>query len=409
MKQLLAIDVAVLLVVAILGCRAFAQSAKTPIKVPAANYDEAKVPQYQLPDPLMLQNGSKVTDTETWKAKRRPEILKLFAENVYGHTMVGRPKEMNWEVTPLDLKDFPGAAVVKKVTIYFNAKKDGPKMELRIVLPAGNGKPVPVFLMPGNGNDWKKVIARGYGLVSFDPNSIEPNESGNTFARSIRKFFAPAGQSGPGEHEWGTIGAWAWGMSRAMDYLETDKDIDAKKVCVIGHSRFGKTALWAGAQDERFAMAISIQSGCGGASLLRRRFGETVGLIMTNWGNWFAPAFREFTNRENELPVDAHMLLALMAPRPVYVSAAEDDRWADPRGQFLAAKNAEPVYRLFGKAGLDVDGMPAVDKPVGKSIGFHNRKGKHSVNAYDWDQFLNFADQHWAGSSKTKGNHENTK
>jgi alpha-N-arabinofuranosidase len=207
--------------------------------------------------------------------------------------------------------------------------------------------------------------------------------------------FAPAGQAEPGPGEWGAIGAWAWAMSRAMDYLETDRDIDRTRVAIMGVSRYGKVVMWAGAQDERFAMVFSGESGLGGVVIARRGFGETVRAINRYAPHWFSGAFKQYDDRVNDLPVDWHMLVALMAPRPVYISTAERDYWGDQRGSFLAGKAAEPVYRLFGKRGLVVDSMPAVEVPVGDFIGFHNRRGSHGLNAYDWERYLDFADRHF--------------
>ncbi len=354
-----------------------------------------------LPDPLILLNGEKVTDAKTWKEKRRPEILNLFETHVYGRTMIGRPKEMMWKVMSQDREAMKRKAIIKSVTIYFTDKKDWPKLKLDITLPADAGKPVPVFLIPGPGGNLKILLNRGYGLVNFNPWQVEPDTKEGSYEKSIRKVFAKPGQTKPGPDEWGAIGAWAWAMSRAMDYIETDPDIDVGKVCIMGFSRFGKVAMWAGAQDERFAVVFSGESGCGGAVIVRRGYGESIQSINGYAPHWFNDNFKKYGDRVNELPVDWHMLVALMAPRPVYIATAADDHWGDPYGSFLSAKYAGPVYKLFGKGGLGVDDMPAVDTPVGDFIGYHNRRGGHSINDYDWKQFLAFADRH-LGIERTK-------
>jgi hypothetical protein len=420
------------------------------------NYDEAKVPAYTLPDPLVREDGRKVTDATGWTDKRRPELLGLFAEHVYGRMPRRRLPDLRFEVTSTERRALNGLATRKEVTVHFTAQPDGPKMRILIYVPEGGQKPVPAFIgynfggnhavhsdpgIPlakswmrpardgtvennratekGRGREasrWQveKVISHGYALATIYYGDVEPDHA-DGWTNGVRSLFHPvtlaplaapapgtftAGKGAPDEAEpdaWGAIGAWAWGLSRALDYLETDQDIDAKRVSVIGHSRLGKTSLWAGATDERFAIVISNNSGCGGAALSKRVFGETVERINTSFPHWFCGNFKKYNGKEANLPIDQHELIALAAPRPVYVASAEKDLWADPRGEFLGAKHAEPVFKLFGKSGLGVSDMPAIDKPVGNFIGYHIRTGEHDVTAYDWEQYLAFADWHLKG------------
>jgi len=377
-------------------CRLLAMLPKLPPNYPPGQYDEEKVPTFTLPDPLITLDGKKVTDVNTWNQKRRPEILNLFATNVYGRTMAGRPDDMTWKVTSVNTQAMDGNAISKIVTIYFAGKTDGPKMDVNIILPiCAAQKPVPLIAIVEWAPRKQLLLDRGYGLATFNAAQIEPDIRTGSYEKSVRKFFAKPDQNQPGPDEWGAIGAWAWALSRAMDYIVTDKDIDANKVCVAGFSRFGKVAMWAGAQDQRFAIVFSGESGCGGAVIVRRGFGETVKKINSTFPHWFCRNFKDYDDRVNDLPVDWHMLVALMAPRPVYIATAEQDYWGDPRGSFLAAKYAEPVYHLFGKKGLGVNDMPAVETPIGDYIGYHNRKGAHDLTDYDWRQFIAFADRHF--------------
>jgi hypothetical protein len=299
---------------------------------------------------------------------------------------------MTWEITAEDPNALDGTALTRTVALYFDGRSDGPKLSVRLTLPK-LGRPAPVFLVPGFA-DARTLLQRGYGLVVFNPNEVEPDRRDGSYDASIRRFFARPGQVAADSTEWGAIGAWAWAMSRIMDYLETDRDVDATKVSIMGVSRYGKVVMWAGAQDTRFAIVFSGESGEAGATLTRRGYGETLKNITDAFPYWFAPKFGTYATRVHELPVDWHELIALIAPRPVYIATAEQDYWGDPRGSFLAAKHAEPVYALYGLRGLGVAEMPAVATPVGDYIGYHMRTGRHGLNAYDWEQFLNFADRH---------------
>lgn len=398
----------------------------------SANYDESKVGAHTLPDPLVFENGKPVRTAREWKERRRAEILDLFAANVFGRSPEP-PKSLRYQVFDEDPHALGGKAMRKQVSIYFSSGDDAHKADLLLYLPAGTRKPVPVILSlnfggnqsvsrdPGvklptlwdrkthehrlaseesrgtdTGLDVEKTLARGYGFATIYYQDIEPDFLGG-YEQGIRPLFLKPGQAAPAPDEWGAIGAWAYGLSRALDYLEREKGVDAKRVAVMGHSRLGKTALWAGAMDPRFAMVISSCSGEGGASLARRNYGETVRNLVDVFPYWFCANFQKYADHADQLPVDAHELIALSAPRPVYVTAAEDDKWADARGMFLACAGAGPVYRLLGAQDLGTDQMPALNEPILHTLAFHFRTGQHAVTAFDWDQFLNFVDMHLRG------------
>ncbi|MFP4058791.1 MAG: acetylxylan esterase [Candidatus Brocadiia bacterium] len=399
-----------------------------------ANYDESKVPDYTLPDPLVTADGKKVTDAETWRETRRAEILELFRTHVYGRAP-GRPESMTFHVFDREPEALGGKATRKQVEVRLKGTEDGPTMDLLLYLPNEAKRPVPVFvLLNFSGNhsvhpdpairlptSWMRgkgpgvedhkatdagrghkrsrfpvddILARGYALATAYYGDIDPDYH-DGFKNGVHGAFDRWPPDQRPADAWGAIGAWAWGLARAMDYFETDDDVDHRRVAVLGHSRLGKTALWAGARDQRFAIVISNDSGCGGAALSRRRFGETVARINSSFPHWFCANFKRYNNNEDALPVDQHMLVALIAPRPAYVASAQKDRWADPRGEFLAVKHASPVYRLLGTEGLPAEEMPEVDQPVHGTLGYHIRSGGHDLTRYDWQQYMTFADKHF--------------
>jgi hypothetical protein len=405
------------------------------------NYTEAKVGQYTLPDVLKLADGALVRDAATWFEKRRPEIVRLFEENQYGRSP-GRPADMSFEVFEKAAPAFQGKATRRQVTIYFSKDKAGPKMDLLIYLPAGAGKgtpnakfgvgdpkPVPLLLNLGFsannaavndpnvkvGTMWDRkqnqrvpatrrgfgglnvlpVLEKGFGIATFNYSDVDPDTL-DAIAGGVRKLYLKEGQTEPAPDEWGSIAAWAWGLSRAVDYFEADKDVDAKRIAIMGVSRLGKTVLWAAAHDTRIALVIASCSGEGGAALSRRNYGETIAHLVapTRFTYQFCANYAKWADKVNEFPVDAHLLIALIAPRPVLLQTGYTDKWSDPYGEFLAAVAAGPVYKLLGKQGLDTDKMPAAGEPILHTLGFYMHPGGHGSAPADWPVFLKFLQMH---------------
>jgi hypothetical protein len=406
-----------------------------------ANYDESKVGTYTLPDPLVDAQGQPIATAQDWMNRRRPEILHLFETYVYGKTPTPPgPIVPRYETVSEKADALEGIATRRIIRIHYTDRDDGPYTDVLLYIPKGASADhrAPVFLglnfwgnhgvtreadvpVPtawfrddsahgvvnhratekGRGlaaSRWpiETIVKRGYAVATAYYGDLDPDYD-DGFKNGVHPLFQKERWSHRVPDEWGAIGAWAWGLSRILDYLETVPQIDAAKSVVMGHSRLGKTALWAGAQDPRFAIVISNNSGCGGAALNRRIYGETVEIINRAFPHWFCENYRQFDGREEHMPIDQHELVALIAPRPVLICSAEEDRWADPKGEFLAALGADPVYRLLGTDGLAIKEFPkpARDSLTDSMIGYRYRPGKHDVLAEDWDAYMNFADRHF--------------
>ena len=375
--------------------------------------DESLVPEYTLPDPFTMQDGTPVRSRKDWVEKRRPELLKLFAEEEYGTTPLVQSEGMHFKVLRSTDSLYGGRVKAKEIAVYFSADETRQYAKVVEFLPAGADGPVPVFLgMNFKGNhtvtaepwvsiptkaeisrycvheyndrgarvckedktgrwDVEKLCSAGFGLVTYCYEDVCADYDGG-WDRGVRKFFGP-------EYTFKAIGSWAWSYSRVLDYLETDPDVDASRVAVFGHSRLGKAALWAGALDERFAMVIANEAGCCGDALHRRHYGETAEIINMHFPHWFCDNFWKYNENESALPFDQHELLALIAPRPLYVASAEDDQHSDPKGQRLSSEEAAKVYARFW------------GRKAAQRVGYHHRQGKHDVLPEDWDHYIDFA------------------
>lgn len=394
------------------------------------NYDEDMVPDYQLPSLLTMENGESVRIKKQW-GKRRAELLDLFENEVYG-----KSPEWDGQITSeiiLENKNYLNGKATRQV-VRLTLERQGQFIDFDLlVFYPNSGKKVPAFLglnfygnhtissddqvsIPdtwvrnneamGSANNkasekgrglridnwpYEDIVSRGYGLVTLYYGQIDPDYD-DGFKNGVHALYPDEQRAAS---SWGSIAAWAWGLSRVMDYLEEEDWVNEKKVAVLGHSRLGKGALWAGATDQRFGMVISNDSGCGGAALSLRKYGETVGRINNSFPHWFAGNFSSYNENEENLPVDQHQLLALMAPRPLYVASGVEDRWADPKGEFLSCVAASPAYELLGKEGVPAEVLPPLDQPAMGGIGYHIRSGGHGLLPYDWKQYLDFADMHF--------------
>ncbi len=424
-------------------------SGQAACSYPAYNYDTTKIPAYTLPDPLTMADGViRVTTVTMWQSARRPQILQLFTSQMYG-VAPGKPAAMTYSVFDNTPNALGGIATRQQVTIYFNGTDSGPKMDLLIYIPNTVPHPVPIFL---GGNFWGNqainpdtgirintnyvatngygisfsgvglacvknnlatascrginagqwpvdtILKHGYGLATFYKGDIDPDTltvmNTNYFKHGIYGLYPALQDSGD---NFCTIGAWAWAYSRALDFLETDTLVDARRVAVMGWSRLGKAAVWAGAMDQRFAMAIGDASGKGGIALSKRLYGENLTHLAICNPSWFCTNFKQYVTNTPALPFDQHELVSLIAPRPVFSSTAWGDSSSDPKGEFLSLLAADTVYRLFGLVGMPVTVWPSVNTSVVTGmIGYSLRTGIHDLELFDWQQYFKFADLHLA-------------
>ncbi len=385
----------------------------------------------EMPDPLIMLSGERVTTAEQWTKQRRPELKALFQHYMYGF-LPPRPDKITAKVEVEDAKYFGGKATKKQVTIKFHPT--APAINLLLIVPNQRTKPAPVFVginfcgnhtvvkdpaipLPttwiykscpgceterateagrgGQADVWNAelIIDRGYALATFYNGDIDPDVP--DFTDGVHPHYLKAGQTKPGPDDWGTVAAWAWGAQRVVDYLETNPDIDKERVAVVGHSRLGKASLVAGAFDERIKLVIPHQAGCGGTAPSRGKIGESVKQINDRFPHWFDDEFTKFNDHPDKLPFDQNGLVALCAPRPVLFSNAVEDTWANPDGQFEVLKAAAPVYRFLKAGDLGADRPPEIGKLLDSQLGYFVRNGKHSMTTEDWKAFLDFADKHF--------------
>ncbi len=366
------------------------------------NYDEDKVPSFRLPELMKSASNKKIVNSKEWMEIRRPELLEIFSSQVFGRVPV-TPWQTSMKVTKVDANAMNGTATFKLVEIRIVAQSNSMTIHMGLFTPNKIKTPAPTFLLICNRDPknidftrtikrefWpaEEIVARGYAIAAFDNAEVDP-DADDGFRNGIHGLLDQKRT----DDSWGTIAAWAWGASRCLDYLITDKDVAVDKIAVVGHSRGAKTALWAGATDPRFAMVVCNEAGCVGSSLCRRSFGETIYEINRAFPHWFCTNFKNYSKNEEALPVDMHMLLSLTAPRPLYIASAANDLWGDPRGQYLALREALPAYNLFQTQSVLPLTMPLVNTPVQSGmVAYHIRDGKHDLLLKDWNYFMDYAD-----------------
>ena len=413
-------------------------SAATTASAAEANYDESLAGAFVLPDVLAGPDEAPASSLQEWERISRPHQFEMLEKYLYGRRLPAVPVSVVGEVerADVDLGNMKGLRLQAKLRLGTAA--DAPTTNVLLYLPKTTQKS-PVFLKlnfrgnqaetedPGvwlptgwipsddgivenratdasRGTRQRRfpvapMVGRGYGMATAYCGDFFPDRPDGRPQSVLASLGRPVTGNLP-KDEPGAIGSWAWGLSRILDWLVTLPEVDAAQVIVVGHSRLGKTALWAGACDQRFAMVVSNESGCGGAALSRRNFGETIGVITDRFPHWFCPMLADYAGREIELPCDQHALLAMAAPRPLYVASAEQDRWADPRGEFLAAVAAGRAWKLYGLTGLGTEAMPPINTPVGQMVGYHVRNGSHDLLPYDWTRFADFADRTLRGKKQ---------
>jgi hypothetical protein len=355
------------------------------------------------PDPLEKSNGTKVSTTADWENTRRGELLNLFTQNIYG-TSLPKPTAQTFSVASAD---FAGVRR-KTVTITVSGPSGTKSFPLRLFIPTGTAQKPSVFLLidhrgtstddPAQNDEFfpvAQILSRGFAVAAFHAGDLAPDDA-TAYRNGVINLFYPASAPLPA-NAGKTLSAWSWGASRSMDYLMTDADINAAHIYVVGHSRGGKAALWTGAQDTRFAGVISNDSGSTGAKLARHVSGETIRMITTAYPHWFCSNYRNFNDRETALPIDQHELVALMAPRRVYIASAATDAHSDPQGEFFGHLGAMPVYQLYrvGTTGLSAaNWRPTLDQAfLGEGMGYHIRSGNHGLLLSDWNHYMDFAGQ----------------